>query len=696
MNPRAFWIVAVLALLLGFPAHAAAVLEGRTLTFEQAGQTVASVRFAPELGDLVGPVTQGGSTWLGIGPVLYRYDALGVAQTRLDFPDLLSSLDNSGGVLRVTSGPSAAQDSYSVVDNQIQERVVFVPDAAVTTWLARAAASVPDAELKDAVKQDPTNPFLALRLAQQARQQNDSFTALSETQRAASLPLPFPASLQLAARFEALASPSAANLLLSRAARDFAARGYDPALPLSRAAQQAYGDPLGELDTLLERNQLERADVWIRYLRETSPRFEGWPQVYARYAALLDAQNRSGEAEEWRAFSRSLTSGTLYNLGPNALLTLRDAARLCALALALCLLAAALTLTARAWRVQGRDTAEIGGRWLSWLRHPLSRMRRSAVAYAGWGEKLVVFALLAGLLVALSAWTWAARSQQQLNAPALGIGTYGGAWFYNGLDDLELRPGRDSGLLRGLAAQLDGDDTLARSLYAAGGAPLPCAQNNLGVLAQHRGDALQARELWRSALSASPDLLGPAYNLGLQPSAPQAVFQREYRSDPRLCYPDQRALVRALNGGLAGQLGVLAVSPWQALLATPTGLPTWLQGVWAALLLIIVGLNLVWLLTPAPETAPRAGRPPLFRVLALLLPGTALLDGAWGAVLLLGWAAALGSWLVGRGSVQMAYLPGVPENALLAALLILYLLNALGVVLQEVRGARAERSQRAA
>ena len=581
-------------------AQAAAVLDGRTLTFSQNAQTLAALRFPESAGDLSGPVTQGEVTWLGVGPALYGFTPGGTASLRLDFSDVISSLDASGGVLRVTAGPSGEQDTYTVSGEQIQERVVFVPDTQVTGWLKRVASQVPEGEVAQAAAQDPTNPFLALRLAALARQRGDRFTALSQTQRAASLPLPFPALLQLAAQMEALNSPSAANLLLSRAGRDYAARGYDPALPISRAALKAYGDPLGELEQLLGENKLERADVWIRYLRQTSPRFEGSLALYARYAELLDAQGRSGEAEEWRAFARTLTEGTLYNLGADALLTLRDAARLSTLALLISLLAAYLTLAARAWRVQGQDTAALGGRWGSWLRHPLSRLRRSVVAYSGLGEKLVLLSLLSAVLLTLSAWTWAARTETRLQAPALNIGTYGGAWFYGGLDELELSTTRETALLRGLSAQLDGDDAAARSSYEQGGAALPCVQNNLGVLAQNREDSAQGRELWRASLSAAPDLLAPAYNLGLQPSAPEAAFQREYRGAPRLCYPDQRALVRALGGSLAGQLRALVLNPWSALLATPTGLAAPLQALWVTLLLLGYALCVVWLLTPTP------------------------------------------------------------------------------------------------
>jgi hypothetical protein len=689
------WTRAVLSLLLGLGgvAQGAAVLEGRSLNFELGGKPVASVSFPEVLGEISGPVTQGDTTWLAIGPELYGFAARGVARTRLDFSSAISGLDGSGGVLRVTAGPSGVQDTYTVTDSRIQDRVVFVPDKAVTGWLSQAAALVPEAGLKAAAAQDPTNPFLALRLAEQAKTRGDTVTALSETQRPATLSVPFPAALSLARRFEALGNPAGANLQLGQAARDYAERGYDPALPVSRAALSAYGDPLGEVERLLSRLNLDRADGWIRYLRQTSPRFGGASALYRRYADLLDAQGRSGEAEEWRAFAASLTQGTLYNLGEYSLLTLRDAARLSALVLLLSALAAYLTLAARAWRLQGEGTAALGGRWLSWLRHPLSRLRRSVLAYAGLGEKLIVVALLSGLLISLSAWTWAAQTQARLQAPALNTGTYGGAWFYGGLDELGLRSGEAAALIRGLAAQLDGDEAGARSLYEAGGSPLPCTQNNLGVLARNRGDSVQARELWRASLSAAPDLSAPAYNLGLRPGDPESAFQRQYRPAPRLCYPDQRTLVQAQGSSLAAQLRALLLNPWTTLMNTPTTFSGPVQGTWALLLLLAYALSVLWLLTPLPGAARSPGRPALFRALALLLPGSALLDGAWGVVLLLGWGAAISVLLIGRGALQVPYLPGPPNMiVVLILLIVVYALNTLGIVLQEIRHGRERRA----
>lgn len=75
----------------------------------------------------------------------------------------------------------------------MQERVVFPPDLTVTQWLLRAAQAVPEAGVQAAASEDPTNPFLLLRLAEQRRRAGDSYAALSAVRRALGTSLPFPA-----------------------------------------------------------------------------------------------------------------------------------------------------------------------------------------------------------------------------------------------------------------------------------------------------------------------------------------------------------------------------------------------------------------------------------------------------------------------------------------------------------------------
>ncbi|MEF2279780.1 hypothetical protein V3W47_15910 [Deinococcus sp. YIM 134068] len=690
---RVFAASLLLGLTLG-NAGADAVLESRTLRFEDGPRLRWSRTYTAALGELTGPVTQGGRIYLGVGPVVEALGEDGRLQARYDLPGEVVSLDAGGGTLRVSTRGDGYVERFTLLDPSdgggVQERVVFPPDPEVTGWLARAAALVPQADLARVAAEDPLNPFLALREARLAARRGDTDASLSAVRRSLGGDLPFPAWVGLAAGLDAAGFPAAANLALDRARRDAAARGIDPEVSVSRAALFAYGNPSGYVGTLLAQERLGRAEAWLRYLRELHPRFEGGPALYARYAALLDAQGRGGEAEDWRQFARTLRAGTLYNLGEDGPRLVREAARLATFALLVALAAAWLTLSLRVRSAQREDTRPLGGRRTAWLRHPLSRLRRTTVTYAGVGERLVFVALVAGLVVSLAGWQWANTTAARLRAPALSIGTYGGGWSGARLDDLGLRSVPDTALLTGLAAQLDGDDGVARARYARAPGDA-CALNNLGVIAQTRGDLPQARENYRAAFAARPDLAAAAYNLGLPPSTPGTVFQRTYRpGEPRLCYPGDRSLARAVNGDLSVTLARDLRRPLAAL--TPGEGQSAALG-WAVLLTLAGGLGLtLLLLVPRPPGVARLGRPAAYRVAALLLPGTGFLEGAWGGVLLLAWAATLTALAPLLGVTRAPALldptrPGV-RTALLLLLGTTYALNLAAFITAEVRHAR--------
>ncbi|GAA5437804.1 hypothetical protein M8445_05335 [Deinococcus aquaticus] len=692
---RSALLVGLLTAGLTGTAQGTAVLEDRTLRSENGAQLLWSRSYPDALGSLSGPLEVGETVYLGVGPVVFAYSsATGTPLGRADLPGLVTSLDASGGVVRVTTQLSGVNERFTLSGEtgtlSVQERVVFPPDATVTGWLARAADSVLPADVQAAAAQDPLNPFLALRQAQASP--GDPYAALSAVRRALNVSVPFPAWVQLAARLDGAGFPSAADLALDRARRDAAARGVDPDIPISRSALGAFGNPSGYVGTLLEQNRLARADIWMTYLRELHPRFQGGPALYARYAQILEQQGREGEAEEWRQFTRSLRGGTLYNLGPEGLNSVRGAARLTAAALLLTLLAALLTVAARAWPAQREDTRALGGRYRSWLRHPLSRARRVFVAYASPGERLLLTLLGAALVGAVGGVQWASQVSVQLQSPALSSGTYGGGWWNAQLANLTLRPGPDAALLSGLAAQLDGDNSLARTLYTQA-LPDACARNNLGVIAQVRGDEPQARELYRAALSDNPDLSAAAFNLGLNPGLASLEFQRTNRpGEPRLCYPDQRSVTRAVTGDLSVTL--------RAALSDPAGLlgnPAVGTRVSAALLAsaALTALLALALLLPRTVTPLRRSRPPGFRLLALALPGAGVLDSPWGGMLLLSWGSVMAALAPATGLVFFPNLPFLEQAgsqaALLSALILTYVLNTLTFVTAEVRHARRVR-----
>jgi len=702
-------LLTLLACLIAL-AQAQVTLEGRTLS--RAGDTPWSRTFPVQLGPIVGPLTQDDRTWLAVGPALYAYKPDGTVATRIDLPTDAAALDASGGELSVTVRYGAVPETFAVTDDHVRERVVYPPLPATTTWLYRAAttnlnfdplkpadATAAVSTLQARLKHDPTNPFTHAFLAVAARKARQHELADRALEEALAQPAPFFVMVRLARFLDAAGLADAADRALLNARISYADLGYDPSLPVSRKALHAYGDPLGYLQELLKQNKTVRAEAWIRYLRDVSPRFHGYRAVYARYASTLEAQNRIGEAFEWRAFSRELGTGSLYNLGPDALLAVRDVARWATVSLVLAITALWLTLGARAWPAQTADLSLIGGRYRSWLQHPLSRTRRLLISYWGFGEKLVLVTLFGALLVALGAWTWSSRTYTRAHADVLNFGTYGGAWFYEGLETLGLDvASRDARLLRGLAAQLDQDDATARTHYAnATGSA--CARNNIGVLQQTRGDEITARDTYRSALALEPNLTAPAYNLQLNPSGFEAAFQRQYRSGPRLCYPDQRAVYNAVDGVLSGELQQIVRNPWVYLTRFPSGLPRPAQWLWVGLLLFLFAVSVFWLLVPRPASARTARHSWLYRLFALLFPGGAFLDIAWGLVLLLAWATAVTGLMGSAGWLRYPYLldPSTPAAtaALTATIVAVYALNALLLLMDEVRYARRTRPARA-
>ncbi|WP_022800719.1 hypothetical protein [Deinococcus ficus] len=694
MTPRARSFLLPLALAaLHAPAQAVPVLEGRTLRYES-GPRLAWQRTYPDAaGTLTGPLEVSGTTYLGVGPAVYAYTAAGEVVGRADLTGTVTSLEAVGSAVRVGVQGSGYAELFTLERQgdslTVQERVVPPPDPAVTGWLARVADAVPAADLNRAAQEDPTNPFLALRQAARTPD-SDPYARLSALRRALDTTLPFPAWGQLAARLDAAGFPSAADVALDRARKDAAARGFDPELPVNRAALGAYGNPSAYAGTLLTQNKLGRAEVWMRHLRTLHPRFEGAPALYARYAELLDAQGRAGEAEDWRQFTRDLRRGTLYNLGLEGTRDVRDVVRLAALALVIALAGGLVTLAARAWRQQGLDTRPMGGRYRAWLTRPLSRARRGLLGYASLPQRFALALLAAALFVVLIGWQWSNDAGAGLRSAALSTGTYGGGWVSAQLGALDLQPGADTFLLTGLAAQLDGDDGAARERYTRA-LPDACARNNLGVIAQTRGDEPQARELYRAALAAQPGLAAAAYNLGLNPRTPETTFQAGYRpGEPRLCYPDQRSLTRAVTGDLGTLLERFLRAPL-SVLTTPAGEPRPLG--WLILLTALLGLSLfLSLLLPRAATDADLGRPGAYRVLSWLIPGSAFLDGAWGLVLLIAWATVIAALLPLSSLLRFPTLPDpagpAVSGALLTLLAGLYLLNAAVLVTAEVQRRR--------
>ncbi|RTR25900.1 hypothetical protein [Deinococcus radiophilus] len=603
-------------------------LSGRELSGVQGGQTVWSHAWPPELGAIRGPLRQGNTTYLGVGPAVLALSETGEVLARYDLSAPVLTLDGSGGLIRATVSGPGYRETLTLIPPQdgggVQERVVFAPDPAVTLWTMRAADLIPDAQVQSAWQQDRLNPFLGLRAAVQARNAGDRRAEAARLKQVMGSTQPFAVWTKLAARLDAAGYPSLADDALESARIDAAQRGLDPSVRVSRAALEAYGHPAGYIGTLLDQGRLNRAEVWMAHLRLMHPRVEGGGALFLRYAALLESQNRSGEASEWRRFAASLGSGTLYGQGALGLEKLRDFTGLLSAALALSLLLALLSIF---WQI-----------------------RRLSLRHTGTGERLVVLGLSSALVLSLSGGLWAAQAAGRLNHPALNTGTYGGAWAEAGLATLSLTATPDAALLRGLGPQLSGDLSAARHYYQVA-AEQPCGRNNLGTISELRGDRPTAEARYRSALGDEPGLGAAAYNLNFPVLTLGSEFQERYRpGQPRLCYPDDRSLLRALSGDIRSVWRTQLSDPqaqlsqvWQ--LARRGQVSGWAT-LWAAQLLALAALLL--LILPRTEAEPTLRpRSADQRLLSWLLPGSGLLDWVWGGVLLLVFVLAGLTWVSG-------------------------------------------------
>ncbi len=682
-------------------------LEQNRLLGQRGGATVWALELPESSTPLPQPVLFGNTAWVAWGPILrgVRLESGQVVRS-LYLPARIVGLEPfEGGVALEVAYPSpnlkAGEDlrqRFTVKNGKLEGRAVYLPTLEVTGALEKLATGglgfsplTPEtnleagAVLEQRLKSDPLNPFLHLYLGR-ALQRSGLVKAALEQYRASLTPnVPFFVSIRLARLLDGFGYTDLADRALGAAHSSWAALGYSPELPVSGAVLQAYSNPLNYALELDQAGASLRRDTWFRFLRDLAPRFEGFEEVYNRYADALSAQGREGEALEWRSFAAQLNRGSLYSLGPVALERVRDVARLSVLTLLLSLLLVVLSLGLRYSGQQRRALSSMGGLLRGWWLHPLSRLRHAAFSYYTFSEKLVVLTLLVAVGVGLSALGWAVRTQSRAADPALNLGTLGGPWFYARLERLSPDSGApETALLEGLATQLDGDPSAARARYAQTTQPLAALENNLGILEAARGDFPAAQQHYRSALSLEPGQDAATANLRWVDTAGQVPAQLE---PPRLAYPGTIQIYRAVGGTWSGDLKALFTRPWEALTGLPLRLSPLTLNVLVALYLLALALTLLWMLIPRPRAAGLPPRPWAFRVLSLLVPGLGLIDEVWGVLLLLPWSGVLLFGLSKRLILDFPALPfwrsdlGGSWWVLLAAL---YALNILGTLLEEI------------
>lgn len=621
----------------------------------------------------------------------------------------VAAIEADGRDLRATTEPlDGVREAFTILTSErglrVRERVTFPPQPELLASLEGAAdddgATGPMSEPQARARRlaDPTNPFLALRHGAALDRERQAQAAVEAYRAAIATPAPFYVRVRLAALLEGLRQPALADAALEAARAAWADAGYDPGFQVGPEALSAWGAPAAVARRLFARGDAVRGEAWLRFLRGTMPRFDGHDRTYVEYAAWLDAQGRRGEADDWRAFAADLDRRTPFGLGGPSLERLSAGALATLLAILLAFGGLWLVLKTKYWPAQGRDLASLGGRWRSIARAPIVRLRHASTAYWTLTEKLVGLTLVVLAIGATVLWSWSLRGSAALGAPELNAGTVGGAAYW-ARAPMAGDDNRAQALVRGLALQLDEDLAGAAAAYEAAGDA--CALNNLGVVQADRADAASARASYERALTLDPEQDAAAYNLGSDSSGPRAAFHASFRPGrPMLCVPGPGRLLESRVGWPRDELARLASDPWSYLAGLPLRLAPVGRAVVAIVAIVLTLAAFGWLLVPRPRSARTASRPATYRLLALLVPGTALADEVWGLLLLLPWAAlvaALAAVLMGpavspallspTSPLGLVLVPPPIDLAMLApglwvALAVVYAINAVGWALE--------------
>jgi tetratricopeptide (TPR) repeat protein len=585
--------------------------------------------------------------------VVARYYLSGPVRT------LERSLNGYRAVVRSESG---LEESFTLENARVVERVVFSPSSALLQTL-RAPTFVKQ-RIDNAVsfwrersERDPTNPFVRLEWGAAALRAGDSNGATLMRQ-ALEVNAPFYVFVGLASRFEDLRQTELAQGALERAKRAFAAAGYDPGFPISKEALAAFGDPLGEARRLFAAQNPVRGAAWLEYVRATTPRFPGYNVVYGEFASYLEGQGRSAEGADWRRLSAELDAGTTYGLGDQGFTRLEAFGAL-GLALTLaCYLLLQFVLMLKYYPQQTRDLQSHGGRFGATSRAPLVRLRHSLIGYQTITEKLIGVLLLVGSVGVLGVWQYARQGGEFVRSSALGLGTAGGAAYFQSLSNV---PSSGNAFLTGLGAQLDGDTNRALESYEAAGS-VAGARNNAGTIWQARGDTPRAQSEFSQALEIDPNLMAAKLNLGNAAEGYRVAFHNAFRKGlPMLETFSPRELAAFRFGVLEQEFVRMSADPWAYLSGLPLPIPDWARGVVAVLILALLAWAVLWLFVPRVRTAATAPRSILYHFGAIAVPGSGLADEVWGVLLLV--PAAVLAVLIGLDSFASTRLESLFASA---------------------------------
>ena len=602
-------------------------------------------------GDTRAAIVHLGRAWVAHGHSVLELDLEdGYVRSRTAVSGPIDTLEPLGTGVRVVATVAIGDRTFAVehrVENgHASPLPVFDPYSPLLGWW-RAEADVVDPSA--AVRRDPTNPHLHVRVAAASDDEAERAAALDAAVIAGG---PFFERAFLARAALALGFPDIADTAMQAALADFEARGYDPALLTDAEAHDRYGFPLRPLRRALLDDDRVAADLWAAWLPRTAGTgMRGAAEVLRDYADLLRRDGDAEGAAVARERAAALGATTIRQVLSDAAVNLGRGGWYAAFALVVAAVMLHLTLLAKYWRVQSllirraRETGRrAGGSW-----------RLRVMRHYGTTEKLALVLILAAAHAAAALAVWTERGDLAVRAAASGH-----------VDAVHVAP---------LLAPLDTADVGQARVLAA-------------YRAERAGDRAEAQRLLERAVmdgAAEADLRLAALQAGEALPAPSPTTVRDAVTGTWT-----RAIVDAYRNPF-GYLGAAAA---------PIRLGGWAATALLALFLLVMVVHVLVLFVPRPRLARNAPRTTLYHLLALLVPGAGAADELWGVLLLVPWAVFGIDALVQLGwATSPLGIPLVTSMWILAALYAVNLVAwgiELGSYLRRMRDLRTEQPDLAA
>jgi hypothetical protein len=579
------------------PAPREAVLaEGETLRLEDEGLTLREVdgsvrwRFSrhPGSGGTRGAIVHLGRVWVAHGHAVLELDLeTGYVLSRAAVSGPIALLAPLGTGVRVEAEVRVSGETRRV-EHRVEGGVAtplatFDPASPLFTWW-QAEADVADPGT--AVRRDPTNPHLHLRVAALSDDEAEQDEAVAAALAAGG---PFFERAQVARGLAALRRFDDADEAMRGALADFEARGYHPALLTDPEVHDRYGFPLRPLRRALQADDREAAALWAGWLPRTAG--PGMPSAAAalrEYADVLRQEDDVAAAEAARQQAAELGATSPRRILSDAAVNLGRGGWYAASALVAAALALHLTLVAKYWRLQSmliRQARESG-------RRAGAAWRWRAIRHYGTTEKLSLVLLLAAAHAMAALTIWTQQGDPAVTAVASG------------------------------------------HLTAPHVAPLllPSEAGDTG----QRG-VLDAYALWRAGNEAGARVL---LERAVLDGVPEAEARLEaLNAGQGVPAPSPTTVRAAVAGTWSGALAEAYRNPFETLdAATVPVIPGWSASLLLAAFLVFSLFHLVLLLVPRSKLARNAPRTLGYHLLALLVPGAGATDELWGVLLLVPWA----------------------------------------------------------